>query len=307
MGSTSQVNVDYTQPKIDSTNDIAYFIKTVTQEYKELYSKSKGWGFVYQEFDHYEIIPKRKWSKVFLCQSKADGSQPISRCELYGKTYSSSDGSYRPKNWASWNLISAFDISWINQHALVVLDQWHENTKVVDLQTGKFITCTIGPPTSGGWSGFRDLKFRFIADDSLILWSAWEGIFGILSLAGKEKSINLDMDTKFKFWFGAPSWNDEHRLMVVHSFSRGYGHEQAIWLYDTNLILTNRIDGVEKFLGEYKKTGKVEHPYAWAIEQAWREMDNRNRHKPPPEPPFDLKTHTIEHKRISPSDASSVW
>jgi hypothetical protein len=302
-----QVNVAYVGPKVSPSNDVAYFIKVVTQEHEGL---APHWGpgplKPLQGWDH---VAELEWSKTFLCRSKPDGSATETISGISSQQFSS--GSYLPDNWDPGRENLAFDVSWNHNKAVRFLNHWHDNVQIVDLESLKTTTCTIGDPSARGFSPFWAFSFVMVNDSSLVLWSVYDGIDGVLDLDGTVKAINL---REFKSpsddacYFGSPLWNEEHQLFMVDA-NLPRTHTRDLWLLSTNLTLVARIDlqTIGSLHKQYQKTHKIDHEYSWAIEQYWHRNEGLKVKPRPASPPFPFQIHTIEHKRIHPEDAASIW
>ena len=291
-----QVNIAYTAPRIDPTNDIAYFVKVVTQEYLELYSKSKGFGFSFVQFNGYEPLPMRKWAKVFLCQSKADGSQPTSRCEIFSEVYSSSDGPLRPKNWDSWNALTihGFDVLWKQQKALVFLHSSTNNLKIIDLRTGATESQTFRVGQSGEY-----LSITPFDNETKVLLGGYDD-HRCIDFKNNQTQTNVfkGFDGGFK---SSLAWNEAEKLFAADAIGQ-------IFIYNTKFEMIDKFKSVELkdvLRAKQRKKQPPPHKYAWVVDQLWSlwlpQQPKTN------DSVFKLKTHTIEHKRISSANAASIW
>jgi len=293
----SQVNVAYSSPKIDSTNNVAYFVKTVTQEYKELLSKSKGFGFVHEQFDGYEMIVKRNWTKNFLCQSKADGSQPKSLCDLFGKEYSSDDARYRPDEWDSWisDTINGFDVFWKQQKVLVFLHVSTNNLLVYDLRTGIPALQTF---RSGQYGVY--LYISLFDDDRKVLLGGYDD-YCCIDLNDNSIRTNVFKNINKQF-ISRPIWNEKEKCfaVVVNPYHAS--------IYDDGFQVIDTISGDDLHSARRAKMQKKQPPprkYPWVDDWLWNYT--LWPHHPESNVEFKLKTHTIEHKRVSPATAASIW
>lgn len=105
-------------------------------------------------------------------------------------------------------------------------------------------------------------------------------------------------------WCGEVIWNPDHSLILLAARSKSNKSDE-LWLLNSDFRIVDKVVNTTELYRTYRRTHKIEHQYAWALEQYW---EHWNRAKVQPDKAtFSHKTHTIEYKRISPADAASVW
>ncbi|MGD1018358.1 MAG: hypothetical protein ABSA12_03470 [Verrucomicrobiia bacterium] len=192
----------------------------------------------------------------------------------------------------SWSTIAGFDVSWAKEKAFVAFKGGTNNFQVIDLRTGASTHGTF-PIDQIGWFFLRIIDNQTKA----LLGAAWR--YGVLDFDSGLKTIETPRDFRI-CW--PPFWNEQEKSMVLMG-GRGASCREELWVFNTNLDLIEKVDvpPLEKLWADNDRKGrKTDLKYAWVIEQRW---------KPLPRPPpveFQLKTHTIEHRRIDPEVADVI-
>ena len=292
---TPQVNVAYSSPNISPDRELAYFLKTVTQEWQDTRPCFNG-QWVLPKVLGWEHFAQRDWTRVYLCQSKSDGSEPRIVSQISGANYSS-PGIIRPYRFDSWGTIIGFDVSWEKHLAVVILNDnlgdpsWAgtNNLAIIDLLSVSGGSRRISFPAA------RDFSMQVICDGAKVLLSSCHDRLGVLDFDGCLKTTNV-FKKSGDWFFRQPAWNEEQKVFAIEIHTN-------IFIFNQNLELIEKFSvtelrGVNQ--ARMRRQEPPSHKYGWVVDKLW--------YPPWPLPiAFNLQTHTIVHKRISPTDAALVW
>lgn len=288
----AQVNVAYVGPKVSPSNDVAYFIKVVTQEHQGLVPHWGGGPL--KSLEGWDRVANLEWSRTFLCRSKPDGVMPESVSEISSQQYP--PPYYQQPGWDLGRSVAGFDVSWARQKEVVAFASGTNNLQVIDMRTGASTRTTY--PVSP--YGFFSLKV--IDNQTKVLLGAG-GDTAVLDLDGGMKTLQLP--SGMRMCWPTPFWNEEQKV-IVFLVSHGSLKEEELCVFNSDLELIERVDAValaKLWTRNNRWRRKTDDKYAWVMEERWH-----SHAKPRPESsPFPFQTHTIEHKRIHPEEAASIW
>jgi hypothetical protein len=295
------VNLCYAHPCLDPDNDVAYFLKVVTQERTVM--KFHPLDFSVPKAYWYEA-PEAVWYKVYVCRSSSAGENPevvveippeVLACPLCPHYYI-----YSHDQVMRWLGIMSFDVSFSQQRAVFGLFRGTNGVEGLDLKTRTWSGYTLYDPSRPERGAVLPDRVQFIENGTVVLASAGANVLTMIDSNGHENARNIEDEIRAngpetpnyrnlnpqKFVSG-PAWNEDLKIIAVTG-------EIAYMMFDTNLVLQGAIkekDARANFR-EYRSR------YAWIHDN---EVGYRNSHG------FKLTSHTVEAKTIGPQDAATTW
>ena len=295
-----QVNVGYVGPAVSPDGQTACFLKIVTQE-KQGYVPTWSPGPLKTQTGWHPVV-RRQWAQAYLCRSKADGSNPEVLHEVYRAQLAFPVGDAVDVGFPWTHDTAGFVVSWSRKKAICVINRWHENLRIFDLDSDVVITRTIGNPESRGFADFYKVSLQCLQNDSAIFWCAL-GHLGILTFDGNERIIKL-RDLVGDRYCSQPVWSEEQKVFVMEV-------RPQIWIFNSEFELLEKFsvaDLAPVLHAKQQHKQPPEHKYAWVVDKLWAaSLPKDSKPAGPSTAEFSLKTHTIAHKHIDPKDAALIW
>jgi hypothetical protein len=333
------VKVSYVGPKTSPDGKTTYLIKVVSQFSTRMYFSTSMLNSGWREVKY--IV----WSKCFLCRGEAAGQNPIVVSELPPEKFRWEDDFWFTGPVAftvAWKQqkavtvvnrlhdnVAFIDLQTGKCETYTISDSRPEVAGAMPFY-GRF-PCVYVEPIEG------DSKLLWCLDDTVIGTLDFQGNVNVMDrpqdaelLAVRKDQSKAESYNKNAYSFSWPVWNDTQKIFAVEVTSRYNGistvpHE--IWVFNSKLELVKKSSFEDlRAVVQAKRQNKKppEHKYAWVIDKLWETRKSSGYFKPadpadaasyynssteaePSPAEFQLKNHTIEHKKIDPEVAYIIW